>query len=145
MTGLEELGSHTPGPWFPVHDHNEAGNAWRVRADGGLLVADLEESDMTLLTDAFNARLIASAPDLLEVLKATRERVQTWPLDDHHTCMCGSPLEGHTMWSGHSPVSQAENAISIIVEEIDSAIAKATTASAVGMSEANAPKATGDA
>jgi len=62
-----------------------------------------------------------------KALEETKERVRSWPLDDHETCMCGSPVEGHNEGSGHSPVSQADHAVSMLVESIDEALAALST------------------
>lgn len=62
-----------------------------------------------------------------EALEATKDRVLTWPIEDHETCMCGSPVEGHNIGSGHSPVSQGDHAISMIVEAINEALARLST------------------
>ena len=69
---------------------------------------------------------------LREALRLTRERVRDWPLDDHETCMCGSPVEDHSIGSGHSPVSQADHAISMIVEGINEALAASSPSPAQG-------------
>lgn len=67
------------------------------------------------------------APDALrvavEALETTRNRINTWPIDDHETCMCGSTIEAHDIGSGHFPVSQADHAVSTIVAEINKALA----------------------
>ncbi len=59
----------------------------------------------------------------VETLEATRNRVQEWPIGDYETCMCGSPVASHGMGDGHSPVSQGDHAISMIVEAINEALA----------------------
>lgn len=56
-------------------------------------------------------------------LRQTRERLQSWPLDDHETCMCGALIKIHNVGSGHSPVSQGDHAISLMVEEITARLA----------------------
>ena len=65
----------------------------------------------------------ARADRLAKALKETRNRVREWPIDDHETCMCGSPVASHGMGDGHSPVSQGDHAISMIVEAINEALA----------------------
>lgn len=62
---------------------------------------------------------------LYTALVEVRDSVETYPLDDTSTCMCGSPVEGHNIGSGHAPVSQADHAISLIVEAIDKALGHA--------------------
>lgn len=64
----------------------------------------------------------ARADRLYVALVEVRDQVETYPLDDTTTCMCGSPVEGHNVGSGHAPVSQADHAISLIVETIDKAL-----------------------
>lgn len=59
---------------------------------------------------------------LTEALLEVRESIKTYPLDDTATCMCGSPVEGHNVGSGHAPMSQADHAISLIVESINKAL-----------------------
>lgn len=63
----------------------------------------------------------------VEALEQTKGRIQTWPIDDHETCMCGSPVSGHGMGDGHSPVSQGDHAVSMLVEEIDQALSALRT------------------
>lgn len=55
------MNKHTPGPWMVTEDHmGEPDRKDVVAVNGGLIATDLEEND---------ARLIAAAPELLEVLK----------------------------------------------------------------------------
>lgn len=68
----------------------------------------------------------ARADRLAKALKETRNRVREWPIDDHETCMCGSPAASHGMGDGHSPVSQGDHAISMIVEAINEALQQET-------------------
>ena len=68
----------------------------------------------------------ARADRLALALKETRNRVREWPIDDHETCMCGSPVASHGMGDGHSPVSQGDHAISMIVEAINEALQQET-------------------
>lgn len=68
--------------------------------------------------DAAHDRAQALYMALAEVL----DQVETYPLDDNATCMCGSPVEGHNVGSGHAPVSQADHALSLIVEGIEKAL-----------------------
>lgn len=68
----------------------------------------------------------ARAHRLAKALKETRNRVREWPIDDHETCMCGSPVASHGMGDGHSPVSQGDHAISMIVEAINEALQQET-------------------
>lgn len=68
----------------------------------------------------------ARADRLAKALKETRNRVREWPIDDHETCMCGSPVASHGMGDGHSPVSQGDHAISMIVEAINEALQQET-------------------
>lgn len=63
------------------------------------------------------------AHQLTKALLEVRESIETYPLDDTATCMCGSPVDGHNVGSGHAPVSQADHAISLIVETINKALA----------------------
>lgn len=62
------------------------------------------------------------AHDLYMALAEVKEQVVTYPLSDNSTCMCGAPLGGHNVGSGHAPVSLADHAISLIVEAIDKAL-----------------------
>ncbi|MFA4899917.1 MAG: hypothetical protein WC563_10360 [Brevundimonas sp.] len=68
----------------------------------------------------------ARADRLAKALEETRSRVREWPIDDHETCMCGSPVASHGMGDGHSPVSQGDHAISMIVEAITEALQQET-------------------
>ena len=60
--------------------------------------------------------------ELSRVLRETRDRIMSWPIDDHETCMCGSLVSGHGIGDGHSPVSVADHAARGIVEEIDAVL-----------------------
>lgn len=62
------------------------------------------------------------AQALYMALAEVKEQVVTYPLSDNSTCMCGAPLGGHNVGSGHAPVSLADHAISLIVEAIDKAL-----------------------
>ncbi len=68
----------------------------------------------------------ARADRLAKVLEETRSRVREWPIGDYETCMCGSPVASHGMGDGHSPVSQGDHAISMIVEAITEALQQET-------------------
>lgn len=57
--------------------------------------------------------------ELSRVLRETRDRIMSWPIDDHETCMCGSPVNDHGIGDGHSPVSMADHALVTIRDEID--------------------------
>lgn len=61
----ETAQGHTPGPWKMVEDVN--GFLW-VEAKGPIILAKIH-SMASEVKDKANARLIASAPDLLEALK----------------------------------------------------------------------------
>lgn len=83
---------------------------------------DLARAHLLKQRDAAEAR----ADRLAKALKETRNRVREWPIDDHETCMCGSPVASHGMGDGHSPVSQGDHAISMIVEAINEALQQET-------------------
>lgn len=57
--------------------------------------------------------------ELRKVLRETRDRITSWPIDDTETCMCGSPVSGHGIGDGHSPVSMSDHARVTIRDEID--------------------------
>lgn len=63
---------HTPGPWHT----SDAGNGLIIYGESGWAVADAKvfHSKQTLKEGVANARLIASAPELL---KAAQEMVRT--------------------------------------------------------------------
>ena len=90
----------------------------RVRSQVALVTAASAQAAI----DAEKAR----ADRLAKALKETRNRVREWPIDDHETCMCGSPVASHGMGDGHSPVSQGDHAISMIVEAINEALQQET-------------------
>lgn len=91
------------------------------------------------------------ADALYKALAELRDQVESYPLDDSTTCMCGSPIEGHNVGSGHAPVSQSDHAISLIIETIERALRWAAlpmgtvkgdanlSTNAVGISEGNEP------
>jgi hypothetical protein len=71
----QEQAKHTPGPWRYDYEHGYCGEI--IAADGTLLASFVDEPTTP------NARLIASAPDLLaaakralNVLKAQGESIQ---------------------------------------------------------------------
>lgn len=66
------MSKHTPGPWRLI-DVSEPDYIKEVLSDDGRCIAEVIESDKPETVWA-NARLIAAAPELLEVL----EKVQAW-------------------------------------------------------------------
>ena len=64
------MSAHTPGPW--VYDFDPDGNRHVVYSDDGK-VTELRFKDAEA-----NARLIAAAPDLLEVLQELKESASYW-------------------------------------------------------------------
>lgn len=52
-------------------------------------------------------------------LLLVKDRLKTWPIDDHENCMCGSTVDSHNMGSGHSPVAVADHAIDLIIQQIE--------------------------
>jgi hypothetical protein len=71
-------GGHTPGPW-EIAGPNGYGDidGHRVRDPRGYILA-VAIGDVPELSPEANARLIASAPDLLEALKELRDRLQAF-------------------------------------------------------------------
>lgn len=65
------------------------------------------------------AALKANRALLRKTLHETRDRIMSWPIDDTETCMCGSPVSGHGIGDGHSPVSMSDHALVMIRDEID--------------------------
>ncbi len=65
------------------------------------------------------AALKANRALLRKTLHETRDRIMSWPIDDTETCMCGSPVNGHGIGDGHSPVSMSDHALVMIRDEID--------------------------
>lgn len=99
-----------------------------IHGDGGHRALEVGTKQAALEAEKIVAGLFAapSADKLriaVEALGLTKSRIQTWPIDDQETCMCGSPVSGHGMGDGHSPVSQGDHAVSMLVEEIDQALA----------------------
>ena len=86
----------------------------------------MEQTDKLLAMHHRATAAEARADRLAKALKETRNRVREWPIDDHETCMCGSPVASHGMGDGHSPVSQGDHAISMIVEAINEALQQET-------------------
>lgn len=82
---------HTPGPWEYVPWHIAEGNS-QVRAPEGWLICEASSDS--------NARLIAAAPDLLEVLKDYRRR-----------CLCKYENSVPTKVDACFTCQQAERAI----------------------------------
>ncbi len=152
MTGLEDLGSslrdtkpvaetpgvsgHTPGPWEVYADHFYSSCLAEV---GHLVISarhDVHDWENPATHEA-NARLIAAAPDLLEALKGLMR------CEDDASSSAAGGLKDCIDNTGryYQSADLAER-----IAEASAAVAKATTASSVGMSEANAPSLpTGDA
>jgi hypothetical protein len=63
-----DMTQHTPGPWR----HEWSGFDFEVTQTDGVCVADLINQEDAQETEA-NARLIATAPDMLEVLHAAEQ------------------------------------------------------------------------
>jgi hypothetical protein len=65
--------AHTPGPWF-YEESTSSDNTFSIRDDAETPIADVErwngDNDLEVMAEAeANARLIAAAPKLLEVLQ----------------------------------------------------------------------------
>ena len=73
------MSKHTPGPWVAVRwsDDEVEAYGWSFSAGGHLLPLSDLETDNPDECDA-NARLIASAPDLLAVLQELEESARYW-------------------------------------------------------------------
>lgn len=66
---------HTPGPWKITHT---ALNGYRVSDSTGWGVAVVLKDT----NDDANARLIAAAPDMFELLERTIKRLEQWDRDN---------------------------------------------------------------
>ena len=73
---LNEFGGHTPGPWY-LDDAPDVKHPSVILADDG---ATIVAEAMTVVAEQHdaeaNARLIAAAPDLLDLLKDARRMVK---------------------------------------------------------------------
>lgn len=138
-------GWFSKGEWTddtPISPREYTGDMWILGDDlsqdevefgpNGEILAGSVEGWLPLDTLAAPTPMGGEVEALREALRLTRERVRDWPLDDHETCMCGSPVEDHSIGSGHSPVSQADHAISMIVEGINEALAASSPSPAQG-------------
>ena len=87
------MSKHTPGPWKVVPSLNEI-----VNADHGLLRYDIR-ADYTLIGALYeneaDARLIAAAPDLLEVAQAIVDALTADP-SLHGLLLSGISLRAQT-------------------------------------------------
>jgi hypothetical protein len=106
MTNIE----HTPGPWNITngrrdYEHAEIGTSAKTVAV--ILMADVEATD----EDRANARLIAAAPELLEIVQAVAELRRKWRSQD----------EAET-------IDSTEYMDGLDALDVDAAIAKATAA-----------------
>ena len=66
------MSKHTPGPWHTRIAVNGTGDFGIVTPDGDVLAeafSDIRSQNERSLDVVYNARLIAAAPDLLEVLQ----------------------------------------------------------------------------
>jgi hypothetical protein len=78
------MGAHTKGPWEFGPGYEPGDTTFDLFAPGGKqVIARASYENMWLsaydaATDAANARLIASAPDLLEALRQTTAQISVW-------------------------------------------------------------------
>jgi len=86
---------HTPGPWKSALGQNQKYypgwfNIWQVDRDGNLAHTEIIASVCGYLHPAeANARLIATAPEILEFCKAL---LKCWALEPHEAVFPGSTL-----------------------------------------------------
>ncbi len=72
---MKEQTAHTPGPWEIIATGT---HRMSVKAD----MASVATVSVTNVKSSFNARLIAAAPDLLEVLLEIKQHGLSW--DDRY-------------------------------------------------------------
>lgn len=70
---MDEI-KHTPGPWIATRCDD---GTMMVHTEGDIVAGIVAFGDRGALDEA-NARLIATAPDLLEALKAAREMLERY-------------------------------------------------------------------
>jgi hypothetical protein len=80
---------HTPGPWHTRHNPKDRGHYFVLDSDE-FLVVECDGSQGVMLAangiDAANARLIASAPDLLKACEQARwalRNVEAWEIEQY--------------------------------------------------------------
>ena len=92
MTKLN--GKHTPGPWCFHGQHSEIHSA--IDENGNQVIADMNsDNDFTREVNAANARLIASAPDLLAALDALVQRCVSLDRSATHEGMLNCEAMAH--------------------------------------------------
>jgi hypothetical protein len=89
------MNKFTPGPWHSQLDGSDWGmpRNHAILSDGGELIAEIHsiqpycagESRQNIdrvMRDMANARLIAAAPDMMELLERTIARLEQWDRDN---------------------------------------------------------------
>ncbi len=87
---------HTPGPWMDSYRFTPAQAHLEVYASGVRCVAKVFNADFTQAEKEANARLIASAPDLLEALKLAANEIN----DLNHVLHTNGEFVNHTIERG---------------------------------------------
>jgi hypothetical protein len=96
--------------------------ALRGEREDAVQVIEAEREDRELVEDRLNDYGKSVAKEALayrNALLLVKDRLKTWPIDDHKNCMCGSSIDSHSIGSGHSPVAVADHAINLLIQQIE--------------------------
>ena len=94
------MSEHTPGPWFPINN----GSYWDASTEDrqySTVIASIWET-LGLETQEANARLIASAPQLLEALN------EILPIGDIADGLAPYYIHSDTIKSARSAIAKAK-------------------------------------
>lgn len=69
---------HTPGPWVAIgnqyqNDEGAPETRWEIQAADGTTVVESVHGDTSVITECFDAALIAAAPELLALTRRVAE------------------------------------------------------------------------
>jgi len=120
------MSKREPGSWSVVDGQYPSIKEVRgpsLKISCVMWASDLTEEDFVERDS--DLALIASAPDLLAALQATISALERANCSTGYCC-CGSPVDGHTMGDGHSPVDEGDYYQGKAIEAARAAIEKAT-------------------
>lgn len=131
----------TPGPWVsqgryigtPKHmsyvgEVRDQNGNWsdttKSRSDAAFIAAANPATVLALIAEVaalndYGKSVAKEALAYRNALLLVKDRLKTWPIDDHENCMCGSSIDSHNMGSGHSPVAVADHAINLLIQQIE--------------------------
>jgi len=83
------MSKHTPGPWYHATDFGQVG--W-IETKDGIVIAQAQApvSDSIRSKPNANARLIAAAPDMIDVLKEMKRKLRIDDPIDMYDSVCAA-------------------------------------------------------